>query len=124
MSKRDNLETFKPWKQAVALVKAVDEFAPMVPHSEQYAIANPLHHTAILLVSDMANAAGRGGKDADFDYRYGRGHLFTIKSLILLSQELGYVKHASAILVQIEGLRRLIDTKLDELEAEHEEAEK
>ena len=116
-NKRDNLEDSKPWKQAVALVKAVDEAVVSIPHTEAFSLVSPMRQTAIILTSDLANAAGKGDKESDFDYRFARGHLFTVKSLILVAQELGYAKNASSILVQIETLRRLIDGKLDEIEA-------
>jgi|GEM_PF-2918313 len=116
------LETFEPWKQAMALVTAVDEFTREITPTEVYTIINPLHQTAIMLTSDMAHAAGRGDLDAAFDYRYGRGHLFTIKSLVLLAEQLGHTKNNSRLLVQIETLRRAIDAKLDDIKAAEDKA--
>jgi four helix bundle protein len=116
MTKSNDLETSKLWKQALNLTKVIEEFVRTIPMAENYTIADPLHRTSITLTSDIAMAVGKGDKDSLFDYRYSRGHLFTIKGLVLVAQELGYSASTTPVLVEVEGLRRIIDAKIAELE--------
>ncbi|HJQ08583.1 MAG TPA: four helix bundle protein [Candidatus Saccharimonadales bacterium] len=114
--KLENLETSKLWKQAIKLAEHVKQFAEVLPHHENFNLADPLYRTATLVTSDIAMALGRGGKEAAFDYRYARGHLFTVKSLVLMAQHYEYVAEVRHILNEANGLLNMVDAKIVELE--------
>lgn len=115
--KQDDLEKSKLWKQSIALAKTIDRVSQgAFPYNEQYTFVDPLHRTAIMLTSDIANAIGKGNKDAAFDYRYARGHLFTIKGLMLIAKEYNYLANVANVLVAIELIRHELDQKIAALE--------
>ena len=121
----DQLEKSRLWKRCVALAKAIDEVTRGVfPHAEQYTFEDPLHRTAISLTSDIANVVGKGDKDSAFDYRYARGHLFTIKGLLVIAGDYDYLKNTDGLLMDIELIRRELDEKIEKLEAAEDEATK
>ena len=113
--KLNNLETSKLWKQSAKLAEHARYFAEVLPHSEHYSIANPLVQNVTLVTSDIAFALGKGDDNAH-DYRYARGHLFTVKSLILMAQHYELVTEVRHILNEANGLLNLIDAKIIEIE--------
>lgn len=113
----ENLETSKIWKQAVKLADEAKHFAEVLPHHEQYTLANPIYEKATSVTTDIAMALGKGGKEALFDYRFARGHLFGVKSLVLMAQHYELVKQVKHVLNDITTLQNMLDDKIRELEA-------
>ncbi|HYH74806.1 MAG TPA: four helix bundle protein [Candidatus Saccharimonadales bacterium] len=112
----ENLETSKLWKQAGKLSEAVRHFADVLPHSEQFTLANPLYQNAVQLTTDIAMALGQGGTSAAYEYRLARGRLFSIKSLVLMAQHYELAVEVKHIINDANGIQNLLDTKITELE--------
>jgi hypothetical protein len=115
-----NLETSKFWKQTATFAENARHFAEALPHAEHYTLANPIIQNATLLTSDIAFAIGKGDEKAA-DYRYARGHLFTVKGLILMAQHYEVVHEIRHILNEANGILNTIDAKIKELETQAKE---
>ncbi len=111
-----DLEKSKLWQQARALVKTVDTLCKLIPAHEQFTFTNQMHGVAVSLTADIAMIVGKGDKDSLFDYRYARGHLLSIKSFVLIAQDYGYLEDTSAVLIDIETIKRQLDDKIDEIQ--------
>ena len=111
------LETSAIWKRVTALAVHARVFADTLPRAENYVMSDPIVRASVTLTSDIAMAIGKGNDDVDFDYRYARGHLFTLKGLILLAQEYGFGQKADALLTEITGIEKIFNTRITELEA-------
>lgn len=120
----ENLETSKMWKQAVKVADEARHFADVLPHHERYTLADPIYRNATLVTSDIAFALGKGGAGLAADYRYARGHLFTVKSLVLMAQHYELVKQVKHVLNDITTLQNMLDDKIRELEAADDTTEK
>jgi len=115
-----NLEDSPLWKQSLTLTKELRATIKGVfRYDEHYTFADPLERNAIQLTSDIASALGKGS-EALVDYQYARGHLFSIKGLVLVAQEYGYLKDVASLLTDMELMHRAINHEIERLEDEHE----
>jgi hypothetical protein len=111
MTQVANLEDSEAWQLAKAVAVHVRELMKTVPYQEYYPIANSATQNAVTLTSDIAMAVGKD-EDASFDWRFARGHLFTVKGLVLMAVELDFVSDAGALLEDIQRLQGLIEAQL------------
>lgn len=111
------LETSVIWKKTAALATHARAFAETLPRVENYHMSDPIVRAGITLTSDIAMAVGKSNDDVDFDYRYARGHLFTLKGLVLMAQEYGFGQKAEALLTEIDAIEKLLNIRIAELEA-------
>lgn len=106
------LETSEMWKKSVSLAEHARRFAQTLPPQENYSMASTIIQVAISVTSDVAMAIGKGEVGADFDYRYARGHLFTVKGLALLAEKQGFGQKVRSFLAEITTFEELLDAKI------------
>lgn len=118
----NQLEDSKLWQLADKVTTQTRESVRLVPYNDQYVLAGPAIQNATLVCSDLAYAYGKLTDATASDYRYARGRLFTVKSLLLQIQELNYVQMKS-LLADIDKLCAMIDKEIVQLEAAEAKAE-
>lgn len=119
-NKLPQLETSPMWKKTVALAEQARAFALTIPYQENYSFADPIYRNSVMLTSDIAMAVGKGDEAAAFDYRYARGHLFTVKSLVLMADKYGFAKNAKPLLREMDQFQQMIDAEIRKLDAASE----
>ena len=114
------LEDSEMWQLAKVITAAVRTTVKNVPYQEFYVFASPAIQTAVTMTSDIAHAAGKADEDTSTDYRYARGRLFTLKSLLIMANELGFVENTKGVLSDIEKLHKLLEKELTQLDKQEE----
>lgn len=117
--KLPELESSPLWKKAVALAEQGRDLAKTIPYQENYSFADPLYRMSLTIPADIAMAVGKD-ENAVYDYRYARGHLFTVKSLVLVAEKYGFAKDTTHFLQAIDDFGKLLDAKINELDAQAE----
>jgi four helix bundle protein len=103
-----NYKEMKIWQKARTLVKIVYEISKSLPKEELYALTSQIRRAAISIPANIAEGAGRG---TDRDFRHfldiSRGSLFELETLLILSNDLGYVS-VSEINPTLESISEII----------------
>ena len=90
-----NYKEMKIWQKSRALVKVVYEISKSLPKEELYALTSQIRRAAISIPANIAEGAGRG---TDRDFRHfldiSRGSLFELDTLLILSNDLGYISES------------------------------
>lgn len=104
------------WKLSKTVASEVREAVKTVPYSEHYVFASPAIQNAVLVSSDLAYALGKGAAELPYDYQAARGHLFTVKGLLLMAAELGFVENTQVLMADVDKLQALIEKEIDRIE--------
>jgi hypothetical protein len=118
------LEDSVIWKLSKEVSDKVREAVKPVPYSEYYVFASPAIQNAVLVTSDLAYAVGKGAGASPYDYQAARGHLFTVKGLVLMANEQQFIEVSKGLMADFDRLQALIEKELARVEKAQEEKEK
>ena len=120
MIKKNDLKGSKMWQLATKIAEQVRETVKTVPYDEHYNLAFPAIQSASTLTSDVAYALGKEADTVSYDFNVARGHLYTVKSLLLQAQKYGYVQTMDNLLADMNELQLWLDQRADELKDKDE----
>jgi len=110
------------WRIAQELAVAVYRLTAHFPKEERYGLTDQLRRAVISIPTNLAEGCGRAG-DADFArfVQIAFGSACELESLLLLCQELGFLKAADYDLTQrkLVSVKRMLAALLKKLRAEH-----
>ncbi len=90
-----NYKEMKIWQKSRTLVKVVYEISKILPKEELYGLTSQIRRAVISIPANIAEGAGRG---TDRDFRHfldiSRGSLFELDTLLILSNDLGYISES------------------------------
>lgn len=110
------LEDSAMWQLAKEIATKTRELVNTVPYQEYYAFSSNTNQSATSVASDIAMAVGKNWGATAFDYRFARGHLFTLKGLLLMAEELDFVQSTKDVMRDIAKLQDLIEKEIAKLE--------
>jgi four helix bundle protein len=86
----------KIWQKARELVKEIYEVSQGFPTSETYGLQGQSRRAAVSVVANIAEGSGKGTiKDFNNFLNMSRGSLFELQTLMVLSNDLGYLSESS-----------------------------
>jgi len=103
----------KVWRRAIALVVLVYRITADFPRSETYGITSQLRRASVSVPANIAEGNARATrKEYAHFVSIARGSLLEAETLLLVSQQLGYIDHATAnpVLQEIDELSRMLWT--------------
>jgi four helix bundle protein len=94
--KPHKFKELKIWQKARQLVKDIYEVSQSFPSSETYGLQGQSRRAAVSIVANIAEGSGKGTiKDFNNFLNISRGSLFELQTLMILSNDLGYVSETS-----------------------------
>ncbi|MDO8721684.1 MAG: four helix bundle protein [Syntrophales bacterium] len=106
----------KAWQEAMSLVKMVYENSSSFPESENYGLKSQIRRAAVSIPSNIAEGAARTGSKEFLQFlSISRGSLSELETQLLLARNLGYVKNADPLLVQIDKIFGLLGGLMNSL---------
>jgi four helix bundle protein len=96
------------WKKGMGLVRAIYAATREFPASEVYGLTSQMQRAAVSIPSNIAEGAARGTNNEFTRFlRISLGSLAELETQTILAQDLGYIQDSSALLKDIEDIRRL-----------------
>ena len=96
------------WKKGMELVRAIYAATRAFPASEVYGLTSQMQRAAVSIPSNIAEGAARGTNNEFIRFlRISLGSLAELETQTILAQDLSYIRDSSALLKDIEDIRRL-----------------
>ncbi len=106
-----NFKELKIWQRSKGLVKNVYQLTAKFPKSEHYGLIAQMNRSAISIVSNIAEGAGRSTKQ-DFSrfLDIAIGSAFELESQLIISADLGFVSDTEIveILRELDEIQKMI----------------
>ena len=118
------LEQAPIWQLAASIVPRVRKIIKDVAYQEYYVFASPALQAAVSLNSDVALIVGKDVEASLFDYCYARGHLFTLRGLLLTGEQAGSLSRDAVLLTELDKMQALLEKGITALEAAEAKREK
>ena len=110
---RHELEDLEIWRKARELAVSVyREVVPTLPEDERWGLASQLRRASVSIVANIAEGHGRYYFQERARSCYlARGSLEEVETLLILAQDLGYLKgQEAALIAKVHDLRRMLNS--------------
>ncbi len=110
---RHQLEDLEVWRKARELAVSVyREVIPGLPEAERWGLASQLRRASVSVVANIAEGHGRYYFQERVRSCYlARGSLEEVETLLILAQDLGYLKGQEAtVIARVHDLRRMLNS--------------
>lgn len=101
----------KIWGNSISLIKKVYEYAEKLPNSEEYNLKSQLKRAVVSVALNIAEGKGRkSAKDFAHFLNISSASLAEVEGILLICQELEFLKIDKNILIDIESLDKMINS--------------
>jgi len=117
MKTNEKIESNKTWQLAKKIMQQVRKTVERVPYEEHYSFGTMPMQYSTQLITSVAMAVGKG-KEAGYDWRYGRGQLFALRGLLIAGEEQGSLKTDTALMSSLDSLQAVLEAEIAKAEAD------
>jgi four helix bundle protein len=107
------------WQKSVDLATEIYKVTANFPKSQQYGIVSQLERSAVSVASNIAEGAGRKGKN-EFVYHIGvaRGSLYELETQLIIAHKVGFLsgeisEHLSMLIQEIAKMLNALKRSLE-----------
>ena len=112
------------WKRALEFVKTVYTTTSTFPKTELYGLTSQMRRAAVSVPSNIAEGAARETTAEFLRFLYiARGSLAELETQLLISHDLGYLKHGESLKADIYQVSALLDGLIRSLKARNPKAQ-
>ncbi len=106
-----NFKELRIWQRSRQMVKEVYQLTASFPKSEQYGLISQINRSAISVISNIAEGAGRSS-NIDFNrfLDIAVGSAFELESQLIVSVDLGFLNEESIkdIIIELNEIEKMI----------------
>jgi four helix bundle protein len=97
MKKMKNFKNLHVWQKSIELVKKVYENTSEFPSAEIYGLTSQVRRSAVSISSNIAEGAGRGGKEFNHFLNIAIGSCFELETQLIIALELKFTREKNFI---------------------------